>query len=264
MNMMPQTLSTHAHYLLLVLASFSAGAINAVASGGSFLSFPAMLGMGVPPIQANATNTVAIWPGQLTSVLKLRNDLRRDMLTIALIASVTGGVGGALLLLWLPQRVFLFILPWMILAATLLFLFSARISRWLRGKTAHPHIEKQVRPITLLLILLPVCLYIGYFGAGGGLMIMAVLALLGMDDIHQLNGMKVLVACLSNFSAVVTFIVERAVIWHYCFVAMVAAGIGGYIGAHFARRMPQQAMRMLVLAVGFGVSAYFFYRNLHP
>jgi uncharacterized membrane protein YfcA len=263
---MPTTLSTHAHYLLLVLASFTAGAVNAVASGGSFLSFPAMLGMGVPPIQANATNTVAIWPGQLTSVFKLRNDLRREMLPVALLASVIGGIGGALLLLWLPTRVFLFVLPWMILTGTLLFLFSARISQWLRGKTAHPHLHLQhhIAQPTLFAVLLPICLYIGYFGAGGGLMVMAGLALLGVDDIYQLNGMKVLVACLSNLSAVLTFIVERAVVWHYCFIAMVAAGLGGYIGAHFARKLPHRAIRVMVLAVGFGVSAYFFYRNLHP
>lgn len=264
MEVMLAMLSTHAHYLLLVVASFAAGAINAVAAGGSFLSFPAMLGMGIPPINANATNTVAIWPGQLTSILKLRNDLRRELVLAAILASVLGGVGGAVLLLHLPARYFLYVLPWMILGATLLFLFSARISRWLNQETQHPHIEKRVRPATIFLLMLPICLYIGYFGAGGGLMVMALLALLGMDDMHQLNGMKVLVACASNLAAVLTFIVERAVVWHYCFIAMVAAALGGYIGAHFARKLPQQVMRTLVIVVGFAVSAYFFYRNLHP
>ena len=261
---MSAPLPTNAHYLLLVLASFAAGAINAAAAGGSFLSFPAMLGMGIPPVQANATNTVAIWPGQLTSIFKLRNDLRRELVLVAVIASIIGGIGGALILLWSSQRIFLYVLPWMILAATLLFLFSARISRWLNKETQHPHMEARVRPLTLFPMLLPVCLYIGYFGAGGGLMVMALLALLGVDDMHQLNGMKVLVACISNLCAVLTFIVEGAVVWRYCFIAMVAAGIGGYIGAHFARKLPQQAMRTLVIAVGFVVSAYFFYRNLHP
>lgn len=261
---MPTMLSTHAHYILLVVASLAAGAINAAAAGGSFLSFPAMLSMGIPPIQANATNTVAIWPGQVTSVLKLRNDLRRELIIIALIASVIGGVGGALILLWLPQQVFLEVLPWMILASTLLFLFSGKISRWLRKETEHPHQQRHVPPFILLPLLLPVCLYIGYFGAGGGLMVMALLALLGMDDMHQLNSMKVLVACLSNFSAVVTFVVERAVVWRYCLIAMIAAGIGGYIGAHYARKMPQRTMRIVVILVGFAVSGYFFYRNLHP
>lgn len=264
MEMMPTMLSTHAHYILLVVASLAAGAINAAAAGGSFLSFPAMLGMGIPPVQANATNTVAIWPGQLTSILKLRNDLRRELVFAAIVASIVGGVGGALLLLRLPQRFFLYVLPWMILSATLLFLFSARISLWLNKETQHPHIEKRVRPLTIFPLLLPICLYIGYFGAGGGLMVMALLALLGMDDMHQLNGMKVLVACISNLSAVITFIAERAVVWHYCFIAMVAAALGGYIGAHYARKLPQSTMRTLVIAVGFAVSGYFFYRNLHP
>ncbi|SDG04001.1 sulfite exporter TauE/SafE family protein [Terriglobus roseus] len=261
---MPTMLSTHAHYILLVVASLAAGALNAAAAGGSFISFPAMLGVGIPPVQANATNTVAIWPGQLTSVLKLRNDLRRELLIVAFIASILGGVAGALILLWLPPQIFLYILPWMISSATLLFLFSGRISRWMRKETSQPHVHRPISSLLLFPLLLPVCIYIGYFGAGGGLMVMALLALLGVDNMHQLNGMKVLVACLSNFSAVITFIVERAVVWHYCFIAMIAAGIGGYIGAHYARKLPQRAMRILVIIVGFSVSGYFFYRTLHP
>lgn len=257
-------MTPHAHYALLVLASLAAGAINAVASGGSFLSFPAMLGMGVLPVQANATNTVAIWPGQLTSVLKLREDLPRHLLLVSLVCSVFGGTTGALILLHTPQNIFLHVLPWMILAGTLIFLFSGRLSRWLSKKTANPHEQREISQTAIAAMLVPVCIYIGYFGAGGGMMVMAALAVLGMDDMHKLNVMKILVACLSNLSAVLTFIVTGAVVWRYCFIAMVAAGLGGWIGAHYARRMPQATLRAVVIAVGFTISGYFFYRNLHP
>ncbi len=257
---MPASLLPHARYAWLVAASLIAGAVNAVASGGSFISFPAMLGVGVPPVQANATNTVAIWPGQLTSVFALRGDLRRDLLPIAFTCAVVGGVGGAEILLHTSQALFLFVLPWMILLATVLFLFSGRISTWLRHKTAHPHYGHRVSSIGLVTSLLPVCLYVGYFGAGGGLLIMAALALLGVDNIHELNSMKVIVSCIANFSAVVTFVLRHAVVWRYCFISMIFAGLGGYIGAHYARRLPQQLLRSLVICVGFAVSGWFFYR----
>ncbi len=259
MERMLVSLLSHARYAWLVTASLLAGAVNAAASGGSFISFPAMLAMGVLPVQANATNTVAIWPGQLTSALTLRGDLRRELLTVSLLCGVAGGVGGALILLHTPQSLFLRILPWMLLAATLLFAFSGRISAWLRRETSHPHGHRPLHLTALFAMLLPVCIYIGYFGAGGGLLIMAALALLGMDDMHELNSMKVLVACLSNFCAVVTFVLARAVVWHYCLVAMIFAGLGGYAGAHYARRLPAKAMRAMVLTAGFSVAAWFFW-----
>jgi hypothetical protein len=256
---MAASLLAHAHYAWLVTASLLAGGVNAVASGGSFLSFPAMLAMGVAPVQANATNTVAIWPGQLTSVFALRGDLRKDLLTVAVLCAITGGVGGAEILLHTPQSLFLNILPWMILAATVLFLFAGRISAWLKRGAAHADAERPVSMLGLTAMLLPVCLYVGYFGAGGGLLIMATLGVLGVESMRELNSMKVLVACIANLSAVVTFIARHAVAWHYCIVAMLFAGLGGYVGARYARRLPAAAMRAMVIAVGFAVSGWFFW-----
>jgi len=195
-------------------------------------------------------------------VFALRGDLRRDLLVVSLLCAVTGGVTGAEILLHTPQRVFVLIIPWLILMATLLFLFSARISAWLRKETEHAGGDKPISLTALTAMMLPVCLYVGYFGAGGGLMIMAALAVLGVDDMRQLNSMKVLVACIANFSAVVTFIVSGAVVWHYCLIAMLFAGLGGYMGAHYARRMPQRALRLLVLTAGFTVSGWFFWLQL--
>src|SRR5580692_8309390 len=126
---MISSLSSHIPYLWLVAASFIAGVLNAMAGGGSFVSFPAMLAIGVLPIQANATNTVALWPGQLTSVWALRTDLRRDLLTVVLSASVLGGISGAVVLLRTPQITFMHMVPWLLLSASLLFWVSGPISR---------------------------------------------------------------------------------------------------------------------------------------
>src|SRR5580692_3583410 len=154
----------HWHYIWLVVASFIAGVMNAMAGGGSFISFPAMLSIGVPPIQANATNTVALWPGQLTSVAALRADLRRDLLPVVCTASVLGGISGAVVLLKTRQITFLHMVPWLLLVASLLFGISGPVSRWLRRRSAEPHAERTPAMIPLFLALSPVCFYIGYFG----------------------------------------------------------------------------------------------------
>src|ERR1700690_14841 len=136
---MLSSLSSHVPYLWLVAASFIAGVINAMAGGGSFISFPAMLAIGVPPIQANATNTVALWPGQLTSIWALRTDLRRDLLAVVVSAAILGGIGGAIVLLNTRPRTFMHIVPWMLLTASLLFWVSSPLSRWLRRRSDTPH-----------------------------------------------------------------------------------------------------------------------------
>lgn len=258
---MISTFSAHWHYMWLVVASSIAGVMNAMAGGGSFISFPAMLSMGVAPIQANATNTVALWPGQLTSVAALRGDLRRDLLPVVCGASVLGGVSGAVVLLHTGQITFLHIVPWLLLVASLLFGISGPVSRWLRTRSAEPHVVKPPALVPLFLVLLPVCFYIGYFGAGAGFLIMSALALFGVEEMHSLNSLKVLAACLSNLCAVVTFVLQGAVIWHYCLISMVFAGVGGYVGAQYARRMNANVLRTIVVITGCVMAAYFFWNN---
>jgi uncharacterized membrane protein YfcA len=254
-------LSSHWPYIRLVAASLVAGVMNAMAGGGSFLSFPAMLGIGVLPIQANATNTVALWPGQLTSVAALRDDLRRDLLPVVCGASVLGGVSGAVVLLHTRQVTFLRLVPWLLLIASLLFGLSGPVSRWLRRRSTVPHAERKIAPLPLLLALFPVCFYIGYFGAGAGFLIMTALALFGVEEMHALNSLKVLAACLSNLCAVLTFVATGAVVWRYCVVSMLFAGIGGYVGAQYARRMNAGVLRAIVVVTGCTMAAYFFWRN---
>lgn len=254
-------LSPHAAYLWLVVASFIAGVINAMAGGGSFISFPAMIAIGVPPIQANATNTVALWPGQITSVWAFRTDLRRDLLGVVAAASAIGGIGGAVLLLKTKQMTFMHLVPWLLLVASLLFGISGPISRWLRRRTTAPHVARKPAIVPLFLALLPVCFYIGYFGAGSGFLLMSILALFGVEEINAINSLKVLGACLSNLCAVVTFIFGGAIVWHYCLVSMVFAAIGGYVGAQYARRMNATVLRAIVVVTGCTVAAYFFWRQ---
>ena len=253
----------HIRFLWLVTASLIAGVMNAMAGGGSFLSFPAMLGMGVAPVQANATNTVALWPGQLTSLAALRGDVRRDILPTVLVTCILGGIGGAEVLLHTQQRTFLELIPWLILGGTLIFGISGPVSRWLRQRAGEPRAEQE-RPLPLVplaLALIPITFYIGYFGAGGGFMIMTVLALFGMEEMHALNAMKVVAACVSNLCAIFTFIVRGAIEWRFCVVSMIFAAVGGYIGARFAKRMNAGVLRAFVVVVGCLIAGYFFWRE---
>jgi uncharacterized membrane protein YfcA len=258
---MISSLSSHLPYLWLVTASFIAGVMNAMAGGGSFISFPAMLAIGVLPIQANATNTVALWPGQLTSLWALRMDLRHDLIAVVASASVLGGVSGAVVLLHTRQITFMHMVPWLLLVASLLFGISGPVSRWLRARSDQPHLPRSPAMLPLFCALFPVCFYIGYFGAGAGFLIMSALALFGVEEMNALNSLKVTAACLSNLCAVVTFIFGGAIVWHYCLVSMIFAAIGGYVGAQYSRRMNPDMLRAVVVFIGCAMATYFFWRQ---
>jgi uncharacterized membrane protein YfcA len=262
---MLSTLTLHWRFLWLIAASLIAGTINAMAGGGSFISFPAMLGVGVPPIEANATNTVALWPGQLTSLAALHGDLRRELLPAVIVTAVVGGIGGAEVLLHTRQLTFMHLIPWLLLIGALIFGVSGPVSKWIRTRamsagTEH-HADPPMNQIALVVALLPVCFYIGYFGAGGGFLVMTVLALFGMEDMYQLNALKVVAAASSNFAAIVTFVVSGRIMWHYCLISMIFAGIGGYIGARYTKRMNPAVLRAAVVITGVVIAGYFFWRN---
>ncbi|MEO6911564.1 MAG: sulfite exporter TauE/SafE family protein [Edaphobacter sp.] len=254
-------LSSHWHYLWLVTASLIAGVMNALAGGGSFLSFPAMLSMGVLPIQANATNTVALWPGQLTSLATLKSDVRKDLLPVICLTSVLGGLTGAIVLLRTGQETFERLIPWLLLTGTIIFGLSGPISRWMRVRSAESHRERTPKSPLLFCALFPVCFYIGYFGAGGGLLVMTILALFGVESMHVLNAMKIVVASLSNLVAIIIFVASGAVLWHYCLISMIFAAAGGHVGARYARRMNPGMLRLFVVMTGCVISAYFFWRQ---
>ena len=175
--------------------------------------------------------------------------------------SVLGGVGGALVLLHTGQVTFMHLVPWLLLVASLLFWISGPAGRWLHERAEDPGVPRQPALLPLFLVLFPVCFYIGYFGAGAGFLIMSALALFGVEEMNALNSLKVTAACLSNLSAVVTFIAGGAIVWHYCVVSMVFAAIGGYAGAQYARRMNADVLRTVVVVIGCAMAAYFFWRQ---
>jgi uncharacterized membrane protein YfcA len=250
-------------HLWLYLAAFIAGNLNAVAGGGSFLSFPAVLNLGVLPIQANATNTVALWPGQLTSIAGYRDDLRmnRKLLIPVVSASLVGGLAGAITLLHTAQGTFLKLVPWLLLVAALLFAASGPIAKRIAARAVEGSHRDHPSFIPLWIGVAVVCLYIGYFGAGAGFLVMSVLAIFGIQNVRHINALKVVSTTMANGIAVVTFIVGRQVIWRDCLFMMLTAAIGGYCGARYSRRLNPVFMRFFVVALGLAMSAYFFWKQ---
>lgn len=245
--------------VLLFTAAFIGGALNSVAGGGSFFSFPALLLVGLDPKTANATNAVALWPGSAASVGAYRRELRSQQQAVKLLAGVSlvGGLLGALLLLITPPDVFRLLLPYLMLGATLLFTLSPRITAYVRRadvKSSTPS-DNHMRNIFLQGI---ISIYGGFFGGGIGIMMLAVLGLMGLDNIHEMNALKTLLATLINGIAVVTFTIARAVAWPQALLMAVGAILGGYLGAAVARRLNPKLVRTFVIVVGFSLSIYLF------
>jgi uncharacterized protein len=251
-----------AQAILLFFAAAIAGTLNAVAGGGSFVSFPVLLFTGVPAVPANATNTVALWPGLAASTVAYLKRLSAPprLLIPLLLTSVVGGWAGALLLLNTPQNTFLRLVPWLLLAGTLLFAFGNKI-RAIAGRTAAiddlRRLSWQAITITSILELL-LGVYGGYFGAGIGFVTLGMLAALGMRDILAMGAIRTLLAAAINASAVVTFIGAGAVLWPQCVVMIVGALTGGWYGAGYAQKADPAKMRMVVIGIGLAMSAYFF------
>jgi len=251
----------------LTVAAFIGGVLNAVAGGGSFLLFPAILGMKVLPVQANATNTVALWPGQLTSIAAYREDVRRN-LRVAIpmaVAGLIGGTFGAIVLLNTPQMTFLHLVPWLLLVAATIFALSGPASRWLEHRkfvqSHEPGGVHSPRILPVFAATVVVCFYIGYFGAGAGFLLITVLSLCGYQDLNEINALKVVSTTMANGIAFVLFVLNGQVVWRYCLVAMVTCAVGGYTSASLARRIPQAMLRGMVVFIGLGMAAWFFWRN---
>jgi uncharacterized membrane protein YfcA len=247
---------TLATYGLLFVAAAVGGAINSVAGGGSFVAFPALLFAGVPAVPANATNTIALWPGSLASAVAYRRelrDVRRTLFPLG-VASLAGGLVGSLLLLRTSNHTFVLLIPWLLLFATVLFSFGGTVTGRLR---AGARASLGVAIAAQLLI----GVYGGYFGGGIGIMMLAVLSLLGMTDIHRMNSLKAVLGTLANGVAVVTFVVAGAVAWAPGAVMIVGGVVGGYAGAAMARRVEPGLVRKLVLVVAWSMTGYFFLRT---
>ena len=255
----------------VIVASFLAGTLNAVAGGGSFLSFPAMLAIGLGPIQANATNTVALWPGQLTSIAGYRDEVRKhaSLAWKMALAGLAGGSIGAIILLNTPATTFIKLVPWLLLFAALIFALSEPVMKHLQRRAraqgrpeASDELEQGRRnywPLVVATTL--VCFYIGYFGAGAGFLIISLLSVFGFQDLNEMNAMKVVSTTMANGMACLLFAFSGKVEWRFCLLAMVACAIGGYLSARVSQRLNPRFLRAMVVVIGLGMAAYFFWKN---
>ena len=242
--------------LVIFAAGMAAGAINSIAGGGTLISFPALLWIGRNPIVANATNTVAIWPGSLAGAYGFRSELKtvKGWLLLLVIPSLIGGAFGGWLLLRTPTSVFERLVPFLILGATLLLAAQEMITRRL-GVLAKAH-ENPTRGWVIFVFVFQtlVALYGGYFGAGMGILMLAALGLIGLTDLHQMNGLKNVLAVCINGVAAIYFSLAHAVAWGDVLVMMTGTIIGGYFGARLARRLGRKFVRRAVVFIGFAMT----------
>ena len=253
---------TLSHEALLFSAATLAGMLNSVAGGGSFFSFPALIFTGVLPIPANATSTVALWPGSLASIGAYWKKMPREpgILAVFTAISVAGGILGAVLLLRTPPATFMHLVSYLFLAATLLFTFGKRLSERISGWVKRSGSPSWVMVGAATLIQLVIAVYGGFFGGGIGILMLAMLNMVPMGDIHSMNAVKSLLAAAINGAAVVTFILARTVVWPQAILMLAGAILGGYGGAHLAQKLDPKLVRRLVILVGFSMTAYFFWK----
>jgi hypothetical protein len=246
--------------IFLFFAGALGGAINAVAGGGSFVAFPALLFTGVAPVPANATNTLALWVGVTASggAYRKRLTISKRVMVPLIVTSVVGGLAGAVLLIKTPARTFLQVLPWLLLGATLLFAFGKYLTRWISAGIARESSTAAVAGASFFELI--VAIYGGYFGGGVGIMNLAMLAAMGMTDIHEMNALKVVLGGVINGVATFTFIASGAIVWPQAIVMTLGAILGGYSAAHYAQKLPQSWIRAFVIAVGTAMTIYFFVR----
>ena len=234
-------------------------AINAVAGGGTFLAFPVLILGGVDALQANIISTIALWPGSVASAFAFRSERTaniRELLPFILI-SVAGSAVGAAILLLTPVRVFSTMVPWLMLGATLLFTFGRFFLR--QPAEVQP---QQKHPFVAYMLMMLIAIYGGYFGAGIGILMLAMLQLMGHSNIHQMNALKTVLGSAINAVAWVVFAVSGIVRWDIAGVMIMGGIAGGYVGARLSLRVPPKKIRLLVSVIGFTMTALFFVRGV--
>jgi uncharacterized membrane protein YfcA len=243
-------------------AGLIAGGMNAVAGGGTLLTFPTLIWLGLNSITANATSTVAVWPGVVSGMFGYRRELstlERRFLYLA-VPSLIGGLGGAYLLRLTPSMVFDRLVPYLILFATILFMVQEPIQRKVRG--SHPEAHKSASWFAGAIVFqFLVGVYGGYFGAGMGILMLAAFSILGMTDIHQMNGFKNMLGGAINALAAIYFISQNMVFWPDVGVMALGTITGGYLGAGTARKIGRAAVRRIVILIGFGMAVSLFIKR---
>lgn len=247
--------------LVIFVAAFLAGTVNSIAGGGTLITFPALIGLGLDPKMANATSTVALWPGLIGSVWGYRREMQmsRQHLIRLGIPSILGGAVGALILIATPALVFARLVPFLILFATALFTAQETISRWLglQTQSREPTPKWWVLAIGLQFVS---AVYGGYFGAGNGIVLLAVLGLLGVNDIHRANGLKTFFAFCLNTPAVIFLAYSNLVHWPEALIMSVGAMAGGYSATHVARRLGRRLVRRAVVGIGLMIGLLMLWR----
>jgi uncharacterized membrane protein YfcA len=244
-----------AQLILPAAAAFAAGAMNSVAGGGSFLSFPSLLFAGVPAISANATNSAAMWVGTIGSARGYREEVaeHRALLLPLILASIVGSLIGACLLLVTPQTLFERLIPWLLLFATLVFAASPYLRRPSSAQPGHAPWQLAAQ--------FAVAIYGGYFGAGMGILMLAVLAFSGLPNLNAQNAIKNVLSVSINGVALIPFVIARIVDWRFAVPMAAIALLGGYFGARFFRRVPQPISRALVIAIGCAMTIVLFVKS---
>ena len=248
--------------LLILLAALVAGFINAIAGGGTLVSFPTLLAVGIPPVVANVTNTIALVPGTIGGMWSQRKDFRsqyRRLLRL-LPVSVTGGIVGGLLLLNTGESAFRNLIPFLILAATLLLGFQVQIKNWVISRIGHAHTEHH-NPVVMFSLVFFAAIYGGYFGAGLGVILMAVLGLVTDDSLNRLNFLKQAIGFAVNLSAAIYFAFSGKVDWMIAFIMLFGSLTGGLIGGKVAGKMKPEILRWIVVAAGLIAATAFFLKT---
>jgi uncharacterized membrane protein YfcA len=243
--------------LILIAAAFGAGVMNAMAGGGTILTFPSLIFLGIPAIAANATSTVALLPAAVASLYGYRAEVRENKgwLKTLFLPSLIGGTAGSVLLLRTPEKVFATLAPLLILFATALFMIQGYLSRRSTRVVTDPSELSRGRLILASVLQLGVAVYGGYFGAGIGILMLALLGFLGLANIHAANGVKNFFNLSINTIAAGYFIYKGAVVWPAALVIVLGATLGGYAGAVFARRIGKEKARAAVIVIGLLVTA---------
>ena len=250
-------------YLLILGAALLAGAINGIAGGGSFILFPVLMFVGIPPITANATNAIALLPGTLASAGAYRHEFdedKRSLIQICILG-VIGGLAGGILLLRTPSATFLQVLPYLLLTATLAFAFSNKMTIWVERQQSRFAKFRELRTVLITILQLVVAIYGGFFGGGMGILFLATFALMGMTNIHRMNAYKTMLTSCINAVIVIPFVNAGVILWQEGAIAAIGAAIGGYISAYYVQKIPQIVVKRFVIVLGSAMTLYFFIKN---